>query len=112
MGEKTSKPILTGTIQAVSACVKMTFCGFDGDLCAAGAKALGVFQVDGDAGEFVPVDHNGVILVLSGAAVAVGAEVQSNADGKAITKDTGVSNGWAMDEATGANQIIRIARGI
>ena len=51
-----------------------------------------------------------LILVESGAAVAVGAEVESDASGRAITKSAGVGAGVARDEATGAGQYIRVLR--
>ena len=46
------------------------------------------------------------------AAIAAGAEVQSDASGKAIPKAAGVANGIAWDAATAPGELIRIVRGI
>lgn len=54
----------------------------------------------------------GVILVEAGAAIAAGAEVESDANGKAITKAAGVANGIAWDAAAAAGDLIRVIRGI
>ncbi len=80
--------------------------------CAAGAKALGVAEYDADADTPAPANVLGVILVEAGAALAAGAEVQSDADGRAITKAAGVGNGFALDAAVAAGDVIRIVRGI
>ncbi|MCZ7616550.1 MAG: DUF2190 family protein [Ignavibacteriaceae bacterium] len=55
-----------------------------------------------------PVTALGIALVLSGAAVAVGAKIQSNASGKAITFAAGESNGFSLDASTGADELIRV----
>lgn len=111
--KKTFHPVLTVSITAVADLAhERRFVGFDGDTCAAGAKALGTLAATTDAGEQAPVDALGVILVEAGAAIALGSQVEADANGCAVVLAAGAPNGWAMDEATAAGEIIRIARGI
>ncbi len=113
MSKPTFHPLLTLTVIAAAAIAKeRRFIGFDGNVAAAGAKALGSNPVTAAAGEAMPVDSHGVILVEAGAAVARGAQVQGDADGRAITLAGGVSNGYALAAATAAGELIPIARGI
>lgn len=109
---KTHQPILVMSITAAAAIAQRRFIGLDGDLCGAGEKALGVTEYAVDAGEQASANVNGCILVEAGAAVLAGAEVESDADGLAITLSTGVSNGFALDAAAAAGDVIRIVRGI
>lgn len=104
--------ILTASVLALSALTRQRFVGLDGATCAAGAKAFGVAEYNTDAGNMAPCNVQGVILVEAGGALAVGAEVQSDANGKAIAKAAGLSNGFALDAATVDGDIIRIVRGI
>lgn len=104
--------ILTASILALAALTRQRFIALDGNPCAAGAKAFGVAEVSTDAGNMAAGNVLGVILVEAGGAIAAGAEVQSDASGKAITKAAGVSNGYALDAATADGDIIRIVRGI
>lgn len=109
---KTQQPILTTSVVAAADLIRRRFVGFDGNVCAAGVKALGVVDADTEAGGVAPANVMGVILVEAGAAIAAGAEVQSDAAGRAITKAAGVANGIAWDVATAAGDVIRIVRGI
>lgn len=104
--------VLTMSVLALAALTRQRFIGLDGNPCAAGAKALAVAEYSSDAGNMAPGNVLGVILVEAGAAVAAGAEVQSDASGKAITKAAGIGNGFALDAATADGDIIRIVRGI
>jgi len=134
---KTYQPIMSTSITAAAAVSKHLFAGFDGNVCGTGAKALGVFEADTAAGAQAPVVTHGIALVISGAAVSVGAAVTADAEGKAVTVaavtvtvpsgSTPVTsdaaqptlvvaggalpvavNGYAMDEASDAGEIIRI----
>lgn len=109
---KSQQVILTTSVVAAVKLTRRHFVGFDGNVCADGAKALGVVEADTAAGNVAPSNVLGVILVEAGAAIAAGAEVQSDASGKAITKAAGVGNGIAWDVATAAGDVIRIVRGI
>lgn len=105
---KTALPILSDTVVATAAIPQKHFVGFDGAKCAAGAKATGVAYFDAEAGDALTVDVLGFVLVITGAAVAIGDAVESDADGAAITHTTGAVNGYARTAATGAGQVIRI----
>jgi len=63
---------------------------------------------DWNSGDRFSVVRIGTVKVLSGAAVSVGADVQSDSEGRAITLDEGVKNGRALTAATAANQIMVI----
>lgn len=109
---KSQQVILTTSVVAAVELTRRRFVGFDGNVCADGAKALGAVEADTAAGNVAPANVLGVILVEAGAAIAAGAEVQSDASGKAITKAAGVGNGIAWDAATASGDVIRIVRGI
>lgn len=109
---KTQQPVLTTSVVAVVDLPRFLFAGFTGDLCAAGAKALGSVAADTEADGVAPINVLGICLVTAGAPIAAGAEVQSDANGKAITKAAGIGNGYAMDAATADGDVIRIVRGI
>ncbi len=109
---KTQQTVLTVSILAAAALIRLRFVGLTGNVCAAGAKALGTTETSCNAGEQASVNTHGVLLVEAGAAIAAGAEVESDANGKAITKAAGISNGFALDAAAAAGDVIRIVRGI
>lgn len=109
---KSQQVVLTTSVLAMADLSARRFVGFDGNLCAAGAKALGVVEVDTDADNLAPANVLGVILVEAGAAIAAGAEVQADGQGRAITKAAGMGNGVACDAAAAAGDIVRIVRGI
>ena len=109
---KTAQPILITSIAALAALPRLRFVGLDGDVASAGAKALGVAEVDAALGEQTSVSTHGILLVTAGAAIAAKAEVEVGADGKAVTKAAGISNGYALDEALADGDTIRIVRGI
>ncbi|NLO90675.1 MAG: DUF2190 family protein [Elusimicrobia bacterium] len=77
-----------GLVASIIAAVDLAagrFVGFDGNLCGANAKALGVAEVDTAAGEAAPVQHSGIGLVVCGGSVSKGAALASDANGKAVT---------------------------
>ena len=107
---KTEKILLAVTIAAAAALTRFRFVDFTGNVASAGERPLGVATTDFDTGEQASVATHGEILVEAGAAVAVGAEVESDASGRAVTKTTGVVFGVARDAATAAGDIIRVLR--
>lgn len=109
---KTHHPILTASITAAADLAVHIFVGFDGGVCGAGARAFGATETAADAGEQASANVLGIVLVTAGAAVAAGAEVESDASGHAVTLAAGVSNGVALDAATTPGDVIRIVRGI
>ena len=107
---KTEKILLAVTIAAAAALTRFRFVDFTGNVASAGERPLGVATTDFDTGEQASVATHGEILVEAGAAIAAGAEVESNASGRAVTKTTGVAFGVARDAAAAAGDIIRVLR--
>ena len=105
---KTQQVILSTSVIAAAELTRRRFVGFNGNVCAAGVKALGVVEADTENGGVAPANVLGVILVEAGAAIAAGAEVESDANGRAVTKTTGVGFGVARDAASAAGEIIRV----
>ena len=81
--------LLTLTVLAVGAITAHRFVTPVADQAVAGENAIGVAQSDAADGDLLPVDALGTTLVEVGAAVAEGALVESDADGRAITRTTG-----------------------
>jgi hypothetical protein len=107
----TQQVVLTLSMTAAAAQPRLRFIGFDGGVPAAGAAVVGVTEASAALGEQVPVNAQGVLLVEAGGAVAVGAEVETDAAGKAIAQSAGVTCGRALDLAAADGDIIRILRG-
>jgi hypothetical protein len=107
---KTEQPILITSIIAPAdlSAKKNYFIGFDGNVCGNGAKALGVLNANTNSGNQAPVMTIGIALTYTGAEINQGAKVQSDANGKAITFASGEVNGYALDAAAGADELIRI----
>ncbi len=112
MPEKLYKPLLTDSIKVSVNIDKQRFIGFDGNYCASNAKALGVSDVEVEAGQFAPVGVIGILLIKTAGAIARGARVASDSNGFAVNYNNGEINGYALDASTVAGDIIRIARGI
>lgn len=104
---KTEKVLLAVTIAAAVALARFRFVDFTGNVPAAGER-VGVANADYAAGEQAGVATHGELLVEAGAAVAVGAQVESDASGRAVTLSTGVAFGTARDAAAAAGDIIRV----
>lgn len=107
---KTEQPVLITSITAVTdlSASKNYFIGFNSEICGDGAKALGVLNANTSQGEMAPVTVSGIALVITGSAISQGDKIQSNEDAKAITFVSGEVNGYALDEAAGADELIRV----
>lgn len=106
------KPLLIDSILAATDLNYQRFIGFDGNYCAANAKAFGVCDVDIAAGQFAPVAVLGILLVKTAGIITAGSKVASDANGYAVAYSTGEANGYALDTSAGAGDVVRIARGI
>jgi len=73
----------------------------------AGEAVVGASMVDAAKGEVLEI-ANGIVMVEAAAAIVAGSEVQSDANGKAKTKDTGVAAGVAMTNASGEGALVSI----
>ena len=107
---KTEKILLTVSVFAAAALTRFRFVSFGGALPAAGARVLGIANTDYDLGEQAGVNTHGELLVEAGAAIAAGVEVETDASGRAITKNTGIAFGVSRDAATAAGEVIRVLR--
>lgn len=134
---KTEQPLLTTSIKASVDLTKNLFVGFDGSLPVADSKPLGVVNADTGVGNMCPVVVSGIVLVKTGSAVQRGSAVTTNASGKAVPvlnftasvpqgSTSVLSNstfpslllnggllpqsiaGYALDDASGADQLIRV----
>lgn len=111
MGIATSMPVQIETMKAagngeahrfvIGPVTAMTRAG-------AAAQALGVSNTDFVTGDQVAVTTMGRAVVLSGAAIADNALVQSDATGRAVTHAAGPILGRARVVATGADQLIEV----
>jgi len=94
---------LTGTVAA------NRFVTPAGAQAGADVNTLGACRVAGVATDKAPVDVLGTAIVESGAAVAAGATVKSDATGRAITWVTaGAKVGIALEAASAAGQLIEV----
>lgn len=111
MNQGEHKRILTRTVLPTVAAVRGRFCSKAGEqMTTAGAKAVGVFIDDYDAGDItkkdgVAITSFGLEEVQAGAAFALGAPLASDADGKGRTATAGQEvNAIALEAATAADQ--------
>jgi len=79
-----------------------------GAQCGAGSAAGGVAANAGETGATIHTRFAGVAYVEAGAAIVAGADVESDASGKAITNDSGEALGVALDAAAADGDIIRV----
>lgn len=105
---KTFKSALTDSVTAAVALTKHQAVDFDGNLPAANAAIYGIVQADTAAGEQAPVDVMGVLIWETAGAISAKAAVATDAAGKAVAHSTGVIAGYAIDEATGTGEFIRV----
>jgi hypothetical protein len=83
--------------------------GWDGNRPTGATPIMGVLQDDATQGKVVSVAMAGLAEVLSGAAVAIGTTVGSDATGKGATVAGGTQSiGKSMSAATAANQKIQV----
>ena len=112
MANKLYKPLLIDSVLASADLPKQRFVSFGGAVSGAGEKAYGICDVETESGQYAPIATTGILLVEAGGTIAVGDEVTSDANGKAITLGNNQkSNGYALDAGADGN-VIRIIRGI
>lgn len=103
-----SNPLYTDTIRASGAITGGRFVKHDGAQAVLNEAAYGVARHDAADTEPVAIDVEGIIPVEAGGVIALGAEVQSNANGKAVTLAAGVSLGRAVEAAAADGDFIRV----
>ncbi len=101
--------LCTDTVKASGAIKGQHFVKHDGAQAGNNEAAYGVARHDAAAGEAVAIDTHGVVPVTAGAAITLGAAVQSDAEGRAIpATDAGVALGRAAEAASASGDLIRI----
>jgi len=105
---KTEKILMVTTILAAAALARFRLVDYSGNPTSAAERALGVAVTNFDTGEQAGVAVKGEVLVEAGAAIAVGAEVESDSSARVVTKSAGVVVGVARDAAAAAGDIIRV----
>ena len=95
--------VLAGT------CAAQRFITSYGEQAVADSNTLGVTRWGADAGILVPVDVLGTAVVEAGAAIAKGAPLKSDTDGRAIAWATsGAKVAIALQAASAAGQPIEV----
>jgi len=85
-----------------------SFGTLDGQMAPAGGNAAGVYRSDGKTGDMVPLDVLGTAVVIAGAAVAVGDELEVGSVGTAVPKSAGITVARAVTAASGLNERIEV----
>lgn len=101
--------LLALTVAAAGTIAANRFVKPDGTQAGADANALGASRTAAVSGEKLTVDVLGTTTVEAGAAIAAGATVKSDSQGRAITWATsGARLGIALEAAGAAGQFIEI----
>lgn len=103
-----SSPILTLTKRATAALTADRFVSPTVGLPAAGGNTFGVARSNTANAALAPIDVLGTSIVEASAAIADGAAIEALADGRAVTRTTGVTVARANQAATGAGQFIEV----
>ena len=106
----TEQPILITSIQCKEAggVLKNRFIRFDGTYGLEGAKSLGVVNADTNVNEYAPVTVKGIALIEAGGPISRGSAIETFDDGMAAPLTSGTLEGYALDSASSAGQLIRI----
>lgn len=85
--------IFTHSVTAAAAITEHRAVSVTGGVPAAGAAVFGIAKSDGAIGAKVPVAALGTAIATAGAAIAAGAALETDNQGRVITKTTGVTIG-------------------
>jgi hypothetical protein len=98
--------VLAMSVRSAGAIARGRAVGFDGaQIAAANAALYGIARFPAAAaGEDVTLDVMGTAIVEAGAAVALGAALATDAQGRLVTHSTGPIVGRALQAATAAGQ--------
>lgn len=107
---QTEKILMATTILATAALSRYRCANFAGATAIATDAVLGVPNADYGVGEQAGISTHGEILVEAGGAIAAGAQVQPDAQGRVVTLGAGKAWGNARDAAAAAGDIIRVLR--
>ena len=102
------RPILELPFVAAGAVTKRRFVTYANIQAVAGDVALGVADYDTAQGKQGNLIVMGTAKVEAGAAFAIGDLIQADAQGRAILKAAGATNGRALQAAGAAGQIVEV----
>lgn len=100
--------ILALSIAATATVVANRFVTVAGAQAGAAANTLGVANYGVATGEIFPVSVMGTAMVEAGAVIALGAAIETDAAGKAVTKSAGPTVGRALQAASGDGKLIQV----
>lgn len=80
----TQQVVLTTTMMAAEALIQHRLVGISGKVFKGSGAELGVAAVDGKAGDAVPVNVIGIMVVEAGGAVSAGEYVKADTEGRVI----------------------------
>lgn len=103
-----SIPAQTLSVVASGAVTKRRFITALGAQAGADANTLGVSRYDAADGEDLAVDNLGTTEVEAGGAVAAGALIETDANGKAVTNVDGPGVARALEAAAADGDIIEV----
>jgi hypothetical protein len=105
----TFNPLFTRTVRAAGAIARGRCVGFDGaQIAAANARALGIAPHAALAGEDTPLVVVGTAIMEAGGAIALGAQIATDTQGRGVTWSTGAVVAEALQPATAAGQFIEV----
>lgn len=105
----TRRPISVGSLKPTAAIAASRFVQLDGTQSAAGEYAAGISHYAGVAnGDYIPFTELGRDILEVGAAVAIGAAIESDAQGRGITKTTGITLARAVTGAAAAGEFVEV----
>lgn len=100
--------LLTLSVVATAALAQYRAVTGTGAVPAAGARCLGFTDTAADVGQRVSVGVLGTTIAEAGAAFAADTALELDAQGRVITKTTGVTVGRAIGAASAAGQMVEI----
>ncbi len=100
--------VLGLTITATGTITARRFCTYAGAQAGAAANTVGVARFAATTGQPVAVDVIGTAQVEAGAAITAGALIETDAQGRAITRSAGPIVGRALQAASGAGAFIEV----
>ncbi len=103
-----SNPLLTLSAVATVAIAAGRAVTQSGAIAPAAGRSLGVSRTSAAIGDRFPVDVDGTSIGEAGAAVALEAELEVDAQGRYITKASGKTVARALSAATAAGQMMEI----
>lgn len=107
-----STSLMALSITAAAAITAHRFTTLAGAVPGAGAGAVGVARAPAASGEMLPIDVIGTAVVETGGAVVAGALVETDNQGRAITRSTGIALGRALAASGGAGEFVEVMLGM